>query len=168
MKYAVVYSSRTGNTKILAEKIKSVLGTGNCVYFGEASNDVPEADVVFAGFWTDKGICSEEMAEFIESLEETELFLFGTAGFGGEPDYFAQILKRVEVFVQDSCTVKGTFMCQGKMPASVRQRYKSLQSAGADEERIQAMLENFDRAQTHPDESDLKNLEEELKKIWTK
>ena len=38
MKYAIVYSSRTGNTRQLAEKAFEVLGEregGECVYFGE-------------------------------------------------------------------------------------------------------------------------------------
>ena len=41
--YTVVYNSLTGNTKLLADTIKSVLPNNN--------ND----DIVFVGFWTDKG-----------------------------------------------------------------------------------------------------------------
>ena len=42
MKYAVVYDSPTGNTKILAEEIKSYMdgqkgSTGECLYFGESA-----------------------------------------------------------------------------------------------------------------------------------
>ena len=53
MKYAVVYSSVTGNTKKLAEAIKNKVGQG---YFGKPSDEALEADVIFVGFWT-MGTC---------------------------------------------------------------------------------------------------------------
>ena len=34
MKYAVVYESATGNTKMLADEIRNTLGEENCVWFG--------------------------------------------------------------------------------------------------------------------------------------
>ena len=34
MKYAVVYESATGNTKMLADEIRDTLGEENCVCFG--------------------------------------------------------------------------------------------------------------------------------------
>lgn len=89
--YTIVYSSRTGNTKLLADGIRSVLPTESCVYFGPVSGaerEVAQADVVFAGFWTDKGSCDEEMAGFLSGIVGKDVFLFGTAGFGGSREYF--------------------------------------------------------------------------------
>ena len=60
MNYAVVYASVTGNTKMLAEEVRRVYGGEECVYFGTSGADVPEAGLIFAGFWTDKGDCSGE------------------------------------------------------------------------------------------------------------
>ena len=34
MKYAVIYDSATGNTKMLADEIKNTLGEEKCVFFG--------------------------------------------------------------------------------------------------------------------------------------
>lgn len=48
MKYAVVYSSVTGNTEKLAEVIKNKVG--QC-YFGKPCDEAIEADVIFVGFW---------------------------------------------------------------------------------------------------------------------
>lgn len=167
MAYAVVYSSRTGNTEKLAEHIRYTLGEEKCIYFGGVPEEVPEAEVIFAGFWTDKGICSEEMAEFLEKLEGRTIFLFGTAGFGGAKEYFDQILNRVSAFLSESCTIQGTFMCQGSMPDSVRQRYEAMQEKTPNDPKIKAMLKNFDQALGHPDEADLKALEGEIYRVWT-
>ncbi len=50
-----------------------------------------------------------------------------------------------------SAHVVGRYMCQGKMPQAVRQRYEAME----DSPRRTAMLENFDRALSHPDQADL-------------
>ena len=51
MKYMVVYSSRTGNTKKVAEAIVSALPEGTpCVAVAEAPADLSAYDCVFAGF----------------------------------------------------------------------------------------------------------------------
>lgn len=34
MSYAIVYSSRTGNTALLAQALKEALPQGNCLYCG--------------------------------------------------------------------------------------------------------------------------------------
>ena len=53
-----------------------------------------------------------------------EVFLFGTAGFGGEPAYFESILSRVAQCLGQGNTLIGAFMCQGRMPMAVRERTK--------------------------------------------
>lgn len=41
MKYAVVYVSPTGNTKMLADVIKTEFAEEECVYFGPPVEDIP-------------------------------------------------------------------------------------------------------------------------------
>ena len=54
MKIAIFYKSITGNTKVIAEAIRSTFNDEEIVYFGEPKNDV-EADIYIVGSWTDKG-----------------------------------------------------------------------------------------------------------------
>ena len=69
MKYMVVYSSRTGNTKKVAEAIVSALPEGTpCVAVAEAPADLSAYDCVFAGFWVDKGTADEEAKKVLEAL----------------------------------------------------------------------------------------------------
>ena len=49
MKYAICYSSRTGNTGKLAEAIRQTLPTLDCVYCGAPHVAANPADVIFAG-----------------------------------------------------------------------------------------------------------------------
>lgn len=165
MTYEIVFDSVTGNTKLLAEKIKECMENGECSYFGSPAEAPAQADMIFAGFWTDKGSCSESMRTFLERLKDKDVFLFGTAGFGGMQEYFEQILGRVEAYIPESCTVKGTFMCQGRMQEGVKHRYEAMLEQNPADERIKAMLANFEKALPHPDSGDLQELEEGLKKL---
>ena len=82
--YSIVYNSLTGNTKMLADTIKSVLPDND--------ND----DVVFVGFWTDKGNADSKTIEYLKLLRNKKIFLFGTCGFGGSVTYFDRILTNVK------------------------------------------------------------------------
>ena len=77
MKYAIVYSSRTGNTKLLAEAIKESIPDDLCVYYGEPNDKALQADRIYVGFWTNSGSCSEEISEFLKTVTNQEIFLFG-------------------------------------------------------------------------------------------
>lgn len=92
MSYAVVFSSKTGNTELVAKAIREELGTDGCVYFGMPDAEALKAETLYVGFWTDKGTCDGASAAFLSTLEGKRVFLFGTAGFGGAQTYFDQIL----------------------------------------------------------------------------
>ena len=155
MSYAIVYSSRTGNTKALADAIRAVLPPEDCCYFGTPDAAALAAQRLYIGFWTDKGTCDGDTAAFLAQLTNQEVFLFGTAGFGGSAGYFEQIAHRVEALLPAGVTVLGHHLCQGRMPMTVRQRYEAME----DSPRRAQMLENFDAALSHPDAEDLRQLQ---------
>lgn len=83
---------------------------------------------------------------------------FGTAGFGGSAAYFQKILDHIKQSVDPSNTVVGEYMCQGKMPQSVRDRYMKMKAQPEHPANIDALIDNLDRALSHPDEDDLERL----------
>ena len=144
--YTVVYNSLTGNTKMLADTIKNVL----------PDND--NNDIVFVGFWTDKGNADSKTIEYLKLLRNKKIFLFGTCGFGGSEAYFERILTNVKSNIDSSNEVIGEYMCQGKMPESVRNRYLKMKESDNCPPNIDVLIDNFDRALSHPDEKDLEKL----------
>ena len=164
MKYAIVYSSLTGNTAMLAEKLQQTLPAEDCVYFGVPAEGV-EVPLVLAGFWTDKGDCDQKSAAFLEGLRNTSVFLFGTAGFGGSQAYYHTILQRVRGHLDASVKVVGTFLCQGKMGDGVRQRLEGQLAKAPEDAKTRAMLENFENAKTHPDQADLDALQQAVLEV---
>lgn len=158
--YSILFSSSTGNTKLLAETIREVLPAEYCDYFGDCTGNEPKSDKIYVGFWTNKGIADGNALNLLKTLRNKEIFLFGTAGFGGSEAYFKGILDKTKESLDESNTVVGEFMCQGKMPKSVRERYEKMKQQPDHMPNIDAMIENFDKALAHPDDNDLNALKQ--------
>ena len=154
MKTAIVYESRTGNTKRVAQAIKENIGGADLVYFGAPRCGL-EADLFIVGSWTDKGMCAEAAAAFLKGLSHQTIAWFGTAGFGGSAEYYQALFQRVKGIIPSGNRVLGSFYCQGKMPAQVRARYEAALTEHPGDARILSSIKNFDQAVSHPDGTDL-------------
>ena len=64
MSYAIVFSSKTGNTQLLADTLHNFLPQEDCYYFGIPNPAAMEADTLYVGFWTDKGKADESSSGF--------------------------------------------------------------------------------------------------------
>ena len=114
--------------------------------------------MLYIGFWTDKGNADQAAIQLLQKLKNKKVFLFGTAGFGGSEAYFRKILERVRQSLDASNTVVGEYMCQGRMPQAVRERYVKMKEQPEPMKNLDALIENFDRALSHPDAEDLEKL----------
>ena len=139
-RYSIIYSSRTGNTRLLAEAIRESLPADLCNHFG-----------------TDE-------AGAVESEKNKKIFLFGTAGFGESEAYFQKVLDRVKESIDESNSIIGTYMCQGKMPMAVRERYEKMKQQPNPAPNLDGLIRNFDRALAHPDDHDLEELKQAVRR----
>ena len=154
MSYAIICSSKTGNTEKLAQRAREVLGE-------KGEGPVADADLVLLGSWTDKGGMDPALAEALPQLAGKRVFLFGTCGFGGSQAYYDRVLDRFAAALPEGAQVVGRFMCQGQMPPAVRERYVKMTEH--DPKKFEPMIENFDRALGHPDDADLDAFEAALR-----
>lgn len=166
-KYSVVYSSPTGNTAKLADKLREILPTDGCVYFGSpsAQEEIADSEVVFLGFWTLRRDADAETKEFLPRLNDKKVFLFGTAGFASNGEYYDEILGRVKQQLPDSTEYLGGFLCAGKMPQETCLKYRAALMEHPNNVKIMRMIDNFDRAATHPDENDLIRFADAIQKL---
>ena len=117
-----------------------------------------EADVVFVGFWCDKGSCSPAVQHFLQGLAGKRVFLFGTCGFGESDEYFAQILDRVRTYLPADARYIGGAMCQGKMGMGVKRRYEGMLEKDPENAQARMLLDNWNKAQSHPNEDDFSRI----------
>ncbi len=160
-RYSIMFSSMTGNTKMLADTIRKILPEENCDYFGPCKEN-PVSEMLYIGFWTDRGNADKTTLELIKSLRNKKIFLFGTAGFGVDEGYFKRILNNIKENVEPGNQIIGEYMCQGKMPQSVRERYVKMKEQPDHKPNLDMLIANFDHALSHPDANDLENLRKKV------
>ena len=158
MKKSIVYSSITGNTKMLALKIQEKIGSD--VYCGKINEEAKDAQLIFIGFWTTKFSCSDDIKEFIKSLRNKKIFLFGTAGYDYTQEFFESILKNVKENIDSSNEIVGTYMCQGKVSDAKQKAIKDM-----DIDKYNQMKPNLDKSLNHPNQDDLSKLINEVDKV---
>lgn len=161
-RYSIIYSSATGNTRLLADTIRAALPEEKCDYFGPCDGAEARSDLLYVGFWTDKGNADAAALALLTALRNKKLFLFGTAGFGGSEAYFRKVLGRVRESIDASNTIAGEYMCQGKMPQAVKDRYLKMKAQPEPPANLDMLIENFDRALPHPDAADLDALRQAI------
>ena len=164
-RYAIVVSSKTGNTAKLAAEITRVFDDRDCVYYGKPDDKALEADRLFIGFWTDKGTCDEDTLEFLKKVTDQEVFLFGTAGYGAKPEYFDEVIGRVKENLKDPEKILGSFMCQGRMQEAVKERYMKMKDSPEKVPNLDELIANYEKALTHPDRADIAAMTEALKAL---
>lgn len=168
MKTQVLYKSRTGNTEKLAKAIfEAIPGKHKDIARLDGQTDYEMGDIYFIGFWTDRGTASVDILDYLGSLQGKKIALFGTCGMGESPEYYKKIEESIRVFIEDDNEYLGAFMCQGKMPMTIREKYVKMKNP-ENEKQMNAMIRNFDMAMLHPDENDLKNAKAFVKEIYAK
>lgn len=165
MEYMVVYSTNTENTKKIAFEIfKSLPGISKDMQnINEYSQKA--ADTYFVGFWTNRGSCDMSVIDFLSELHGKRVALFGTCAMGNDAAYYKTIIQKVSVFIPDDNEYLGAFMCQGKMPMKVRERYEMYLRSETDEKQMKQMLRDFDEALFHPNEEDFDQVKDFVKNI---
>jgi flavodoxin len=154
----IVYSSKTGNTRKLAEGIQrglaEALGREPRIAAVEENPDPAGADWILAGFWVDRGNADQKALQYLKSLEGCKIGLFGTLGACPDSDHAKDIGKRVRKLVGEKNAVLGFFLCQGRIDPALIERFKSLPADNPHAmtpERMERRLE----AAKHPDEKDI-------------
>lgn len=162
MKILVVYESMTGNTKEIAMSIYNALKSDynvkvlNVVDALEDETAV-DADLFFLGSWTNRGTSGNLINEFVKSLKNKEIALFGTAGFDKSEEYFKKLTERFSKNLHTSNKIIDSFYCKGRMQEIVRKSYVKLLKEHPEDKDIEVQIENFDEAKSHPNQKDLNN-----------
>ncbi len=164
MKVAIIYSSITGNTKLLAETIKNEINK-DIIYFGRPIDKKIDADIYFIGSWTNKGDASNDIINFFKKLKNKKIAYFGTVGYGGSTTYYDTLFSRVKQYIDSSNTILGYFYCQGKMPVQIKERYIKMITENPNDKNLEVSIKNYEDALTHPDKKDLEDVKKWVNKI---
>lgn len=156
MEYIVIYSSRTGNTKMVADAIAKALPAGtSCVSVQEAPADLSGYKGVFLGFWADQGNADKEAQKVLKRINNPKIALFATLGVPPEAPHATETVEAASQLLPEPKNVVGTFKCQGKVdPKVIEMMYKMFPENhphGRNPEREA----RHKQAASHPNEEDL-------------
>ncbi len=113
-KTLVVYSSRTGNTKMIAEAVHAAMPEGAELAPVETAPDPSGYDFIALGFWVDKGAPDAAMLDYMDRVKGANVGLFGTLGAWPDSDHARESMQKgVERMAGNR--VFGTFICQGRV-----------------------------------------------------
>lgn len=163
MRSLIVYSSLTGNTKLLAETIDKNIPNSLIIPIKEYNNEA--FDRLFIGYWVDKGYPSIEVSKFLKNIHNKEIFMFGTMGASDKNGYGDIIKKNAESLVPEDNKIIGHFVCQGKLNPKLKEIYEKRLENEPNNENIIIQLNNYEESRLHPSKDDLKNLEKELSNL---
>ena len=158
MRTLVVYSSRTGNTKMIAEAVAETLNPCDLHPVEEA----PAADAydfVALGFWVDKGMPDPACQTYMRSVNGKKVGLFGTLGVDPEHEHAKDCAAKAEAIMTESNnTVFGTFLSQGKIdPKIVEVMRKTAQDVHP---MTPERIARIEAAKSHPNEKDCRKARE--------
>lgn len=127
MKLLIMYSSRTGNTRRLAEGIATYLPEFEVSLLPvEEADALPEADAYLVGYWADRGHADEKSQALIGRLAGKKVGLFGTLGAYPYGKHARHILEAVEERLPEDCILLGSFLCQGPVDPALLERFRRL------------------------------------------
>lgn len=156
MNCIVLYSSRTSNTKKVAEAVCQGLPAGTaCVDVKEVPADLSAYDYIFVGFWVDKGNANAEAQEILKNLPACKAGIFATLGADPKSEHAAQALANGAALVPEGVTVVDSFICQGAVdPKLIEMMYKMFPAGSAHGKSPERDALHAEAAK-HPDAADL-------------
>lgn len=165
MKTLLAYSSKTGNTKKVAEAILKSLPEGTDFFEVTQVKNADIYDSIVVGFWIDKALPNKEALEFIKTIRNKKTGYFFTLGAYTNSEHAKECHKNIEkLLTENGNTVLRGFCCQGKIDPALTQMFMSFPKGHPhymDEER----RKRHEQAAKHPDEEDLKKAEDAFKEF---
>ncbi len=152
MKQAIIYASKTGNTKKVAEAIHSVCPADTAILPVEEAPEPDTLDLLILGYWVDRGTANAKMKKYMERVKGKKVAIFGTLGAYPDSDHAKDVVNNVRGLLADN-DILGSFLCQGKVDPALTERMKKIPGHEMTEERKARLAE----AAKHPNEDDFAN-----------
>ncbi len=169
MKCMVVYSSKTGNTKMIADAICEALPQSTEIYPVHNSPDPDEYDFIAVGGWVDKGMPDEAIQSYMQKIHNKNIGIFLTLGAYPDSQHASESIQKACELLKDN-NILGTFICQGKVDPKLIEMMTQMTKDKPDhphamnDERKARLAE----ATKHPDEQDCLNAAKAFNKILQK
>jgi flavodoxin len=155
MKTLIVYSSKTGNTKKLAESVSDMIGGEKSLCPVSEAPDPAGYDLVVLGFWLKAGKPDPASSDYLAGVGDSRLFLFATHAAAVDSAHAEKAMEHAKSLCP-SAQIAGTFNCPGEVdPVFLEKAYKK--------DPPPPWIGDAPAAAGHPDSTDIARLIESVK-----
>lgn len=158
MKCLVVYSSKTGNTKMIAQSIINAMSDDTDLYAVEDAPDPENYDFIAVGAWVDKGMPDAKAQTYMLRIKNKKVGIFLTLGAYPDSEHANDSMRKACGLLEGN-DIRCTFICQGKVDPKLIEMMQQMTKDNPDhphamnEERKARLAE----AAKHPDQGDCWN-----------
>ena len=149
MKHLVVYSTLTGNTRMIAEAVFKSLPEPKEIFNIETAPQPDSYDFIAVGFWVDRGSADAKSKKYMEGIKGKKVGIFGTLGAYPNSRHAMETLENVRAMLVGN-ELLGEFICQGRVDPELLKRMPQDGPHAMTDERKERLAE----AARHPNETD--------------
>ncbi|KXO16445.1 hypothetical protein HMPREF3189_00730 [Clostridiales bacterium KA00134] len=127
LKGLIIYSSRTGNTKRMAEKIYQVLKEKHQMIIRDMKDlkDTENCDFILLGAWIDRGTLETKALKLLKTIENKKIGLFATLGAMPDSEHGKKVIKNLENLLIDRDSL-GQYICPGLVDPKMIEKLKGI------------------------------------------
>ena len=158
MKTLITYSSQTGNTLKLAQKIYDTIKGEKDIFPMDQAPPCEEYDLIAVGFWFQAGKPDQKAIDYLPKLNNnSNVFLFASHGAAKNSDHVKNAVDYASNLTNNA-TIAGVFTCQGEVNPKVLEKVKQKPEPPV-------WIKDADSAIGHPNEDDLSALAQIITKL---
>lgn len=127
MKGLIIYSSKTGNTKRMAEKIYEALKDEYEMTIKDIrdSPEIENYDFILLGGWVDRGTLEPQARKYLDKIKNKKLGLFATLGAMLDSEHGRKVIKNLENLLIGKESL-GQYICPGLVDPKMIEKLKGI------------------------------------------
>ena len=169
MKGLIIYSSKTGNTKRMAEKIYEALKDKQQMTIKDIREapQIEEYDFILLGGWIDRGTLETKTLKLLKTIKNKKIGLFATLGAMPDSEHGRKVIKNLQDLLKDRDSL-GQYICPGLVDPKMIEKLKGITGLVVPKKIKEKMIETSLKSRKATEE-ELKEAEnyfiEKIKKI---
>lgn len=165
MKVLIVYSSLTGNTKKVCEKAYQLLNCEKEIINIEniSEKNLDNFENIILGTWIDKATADEKMRKFLKTISGKNLYFIGTLAASLNSEHAKKCFNNLTKLCSKNNNFIDGILARGRVSEELQEKFEKF-PLNIIHKFVPNMKEIIEEANSHPNESDFKLIEDFIHK----
>ncbi len=165
MKTLIVYSSLTGNTKLVCEKAFEFLNGEKEIFSVEQKKEInlEEFNNIIIGTWIDRGTADAKTRKFISELTNKNLYFIATLGAAVDSNHGQKCIKNISTLCSKRNNFVDGVLARGKVSDELKKKINAF-PLNIIHKFVPNIKKIVEEAEPHPNEEDFKIIKNFIEK----